>query len=295
MRTNSRPAVLAVLAVLALGGCSWKEADAVSLPQAPAAPPAVAAPDGRTDAAPVAADGVPFTGTVEPHRRSTLMPKIPSTVARVHVREGDRARAGDPLVTFDLEDVKLRLRQARAALEGAKVQRDAAEDEWRRVQALAESQAVPRAQLEGVEFKKRGAEAGVTAAQVGVELGQKAVRDSVVRAPFDCVIVRRLVNEGDYAMTMPPTPLLVVEETAILDLRVLVPSTEADRIREGDLVTIRFPGLETTREAAVTRIVPSVDPRTRSFSVIVEIPNPEGALLPGLFAEARFARGAAEP
>jgi RND family efflux transporter MFP subunit len=291
----------ALLIGLALAGCSGKDGDAVSLTPTTAAPPGAAALDAHRDAgtaatatAPEPAPGsVPYTGTVEAHRRSTLTPKIPSTAVKVHVREGDRVRAGDPLVTFDLKDVKLRLRQARAALEGAKIQREAALDEWRRVKALADSQAVPRAQFEGVEFKKRGADVGVTGAQVAVEMGEKAVRDSIVRAPYDCVIVHRLVNEGDYAMTMPPTPLFVVEETDTLDLRVRVPSSEMGRIREGDPVAVRFPSLGRTIEAAVTRTVASIDPHTRTFSVIVEIPNSEGALLPGLFAEARFGSAAA--
>ncbi len=286
---------LALLAALALASCSVKDADAVALPPpgaeaagAPAPKRGADASAGNDPAGPVA-DDVPYTGTIEPHRRSTLTPKVPSTAAKVHVREGDRVRAGDPLVTFDLKDVKLRLRQARAALDGARIQREAAVDEWQRVKMLLDSQAVPRAQFDGIDFKKRGADVGVAGAQVAVEMGEKAVRDSIVRAPYDGVIVRRLVNEGDYAMTMPPTPLFVIEETDILDLRVMVPSSEMNRIHEGDPVAVTFPGLEGTIRASVTRIVASIDPRTRNFPVIVEIPNPDGALLPGLFAEARFA------
>jgi RND family efflux transporter MFP subunit len=289
---------LALLAALCLAGCLAKDGDAVALPELTG--PGAAPPEARSDAGPIAdgiasgqTDGVPYTGTVEPHRRSTLMPKIPSTVGKVHVREGDRVQAGDPLVTFDVKDVNLRLRQARAALEGARIERDAAEDEWRRVKTLVDANAAARAQFDGVGFKKRGAEVGVDAAEVAVEMGEKAVRDSIVRAPYDGVIVRRMVNEGDYAMTMPPTPLLVIEETAVLDLRVMAPSSEMGRIREGDPVTVGFPGLGRSIQATVTRIVASIDARTRAFSVIVELPNPDGALLPGLFAEARFGRAAA--
>lgn len=298
----SRLSSFAIVTALCLAGCSLKDADAVALPEAAAAAPGTASLAAQPDAGPgatagaesEAAEGIPYSGTVEPHRRSTLTPKLPSTVGRVHVREGDRVRAGDPLVTFDIKEVNLRLRQARAALEGAKIQRDAAVDEWQRVKALMDNQAVPRAQFEGVEFKKRGAEVGVNAAKVGVELGEKAVRDSIVRAPYDGVIVHRLVNEGDYAMTMPPTPLVVIEETGVLDLRILVPSSEMNRIREGDPVTVGFPSLGRSIEATVTRIVASINVRTRNFSVIVEIPNADDALLPGLFAEARFGTTAAD-
>jgi RND family efflux transporter MFP subunit len=301
MNTMLRLPLLLLLLAIALAGCAVKDADAVALPPQGASAPAAAPLATRHDAGPAAigtdlapVDGVPYSGTVEAHRRSTLSPKISGAVASVHVREGDRVKGGDPLVTFDLRDVNLRLRQARAALEGARIQRDAAEDEWKRIRTLADSDAVSKAQLDGVEFKKRGAEVGVASAEIAVEMGQKAVSDSVVRAPYAGVIVRRMVNEGDYATTMPPTSLIVIEETAILDLRVLAPSSEMNRIREGDPVSVSFPSLGRTIEATVTRIVASIDARTRNFAVIVEIPNPEGALLPGLFAEARFGGVAGE-
>jgi membrane fusion protein, multidrug efflux system len=292
---NSAQQFVIVALLLSLAGCAVKDADAVTLPAptatATGAAPLVAQPGAAaaaTGTAPEQVDAVPYSGTVEAHRRSTLSPKISSTVSKVHVREGDRVATGDPLVTFDLKDVKLRLRQARAALEGAKIQRDAAVLDLERTKTLLDSNAAAKAQFDAVDFRKRGAEVGVTSAEVGVEMSEKAVRDSVVRAPYDGVIVRRLVNEGDYATTMPPTSLIVIEETGVVDLRVLVPSSEMDKIHEGDPVAVSFPSLGRSIQASVTRIVASVDARTRNFSVIVEIPNTDGALLPGLFAETRF-------
>ena len=286
---------LGLLFTLSLAGCAVKDADAVALPPptAPGTEPLETRRDAgpaATGAAPARADNVSYSGTVEAHRRSTLSPKISSTVSMVHVREGDRVQAGDPLVTFDLKDVNLRLRQARAALEGAKIQRDSAVLERDRTKTLVDANAAAKAQFDAVDFRARGAEVGVAGAEVAVEMSEKAVRDSVVRAPYDGVIVRRMVNEGDYATTMPPTSLIVIEETGILDLRIFVSSSEMNKIREGDPVTVSFPSLGRSIEATVTRIVASIDARTRNFAVIVEIPNPEGALLPGLFAEARFER-----
>jgi RND family efflux transporter MFP subunit len=299
MTTMSRIPTLALLSALCLAGCAVKDADAVALPP-PTTTTGAAPLVGAADAGPAASgtafapsDVVPYSGTVEAHRRSTLSPKISSTVAKVHVREGDRVKAGDPLVTFDLKDVNLRLRQARAALEGAKIQRDAAVLDRDRTKTLVDANAAAKAQFDAVDFRARGAEVGVASAEVAVEMSEKAVRDSIVRAPYDGVIVRRMVNEGDYATTMPPTSLIVIEETAILDLRVLAPSSEMSVIHEGDPVTVAFPSLGRSIQATVTRIVGSIDARTRNFSVIVEIPNPEDALMPGLFAEARFESAAA--
>ena len=75
-----------------------------------------------------------------------------------------------------------------------------------------------------------------------------------------------------------------------IDLRVNVPSTDQGRVKVGDALKVKFPATGVEIDARVARVVPSVDPRTRTFPVIAEIPNPGMALRPGMFAEVRFGK-----
>jgi len=290
------------------GPACQRRSGAVQLPQSPPAPsspsvaksaeptPPATTPALNTEEASAAKSHSPFlSGTTEAHRRSTLTPKVSSAVTRVHVREGDVVKAGQPLVTLDTRDFVLRAQQAEAARDGARVQLDAAKLEWTRVKKLLAENAVSQAQFDGIEARYKGAVAGLAAAETAVAMAKKALHDSVIRAPFDGIIVKRLVNEGEYAAVMPPTPLITIEEINPIDLRIQVPAADMEKVRVGTPVRVRLPATGRELDLRLTRVVPASDPRTRTFSAIVEIPNPDHALRSGLYAEVTLKPEAVEP
>jgi membrane fusion protein (multidrug efflux system) len=124
-------------------------------------------------------------------------------------------------------------------------------------------------------------------------MGQKALHDSVVRAPFDGLIVKRFVNEGEYASVMPATPLVSIEEIDPVDLRIQVPSTDMAQVVVGTPVHVRLPATGQELHLRLTRVVFASDPHTRTFSAIVEIPNPDHNLRSGLYAEVTLRPGGA--
>jgi membrane fusion protein, multidrug efflux system len=289
--------------VFGLSGLSCqRQSGAAQLPPSPpaASQPAAKAPEPAAAATPTEATGAakdksPFlSGTTEAHRRSTLTPKVSSTVTRVHVREGDVVKNGQPLVTLDTRDFVLRAQQAEAARDGAKVQLDAAKIDWDRVKGLLAEKAVPQAQFDGIDARYKGALAGLRSAETAVAMAQKALHDSVVRAPFDGLIFKRLINEGEYASVMPATQLVTIEEINPIDLRIQVPATDMAMVKLGTPVHVRFPATGQEMDLRLTRVVSASDPRTRTFSAIVEIPNPDHTLRSGLYAEVTIKPSAPE-
>ena len=298
-------ALFVLLPILATLSCQ-RGAEVARLPQAQTAPAVAAAPTPKPSAAapapaatpPAAADPAvdppaasagnasPFlSGTTEAHRKSTLTPKVSSAVTRVHVREGDVVKQNQPLVTLDTRDFVLRSQQAEAVRDGAKVQLDAAKLDWDRIKSLLAEKAVPQNQFDAIDARYKGAKAGLAAAETAVAMGQKALHDSVVRAPFDGLIVKRFVNEGEYASVMPATQLVTIEEIDPVDLRIQVPSTDMAKVTVGAPVHVRLPATGQELDLRLTRVVSASDPRTRTFSAIVEIPNSDHSLRSGLYAE----------
>jgi len=306
MRRTSISTLALTLALLA--SCK-RDGEVARLPPSPPAPPPKAAPAATAKPAQAAAavpkapapstdtgtalDTVPppppgssfLSGATEAHRRSTLTPKVSSIVTRVHVREGDIVKKGQALVTLDTQDFSLRMQQAEAALQAAKVQLDAAKLDWDRTKSLLADKAVAQSQFDMVDARYKGAQAGVRQAETAVAMGRKALRDATVHAPFNGIIVKRMVNEGEYASVMPATPLVIIEEVDPLDLRIQIPSTDVTEVKAGDPIHVRFPATGQILDARLTRVVSALDPRTRTFSAIAELPNPDRALRSGLYAE----------
>ncbi|HTM19032.1 MAG TPA: efflux RND transporter periplasmic adaptor subunit, partial [Kofleriaceae bacterium] len=285
-----RLTTVALLLVLAACKRSGGEADlppasgagAAPLPQLPKLEPASAA-GGTT----VAATQDKATGELAAHERAEVGPTVSGILTTVSVREGDRVKKGDPLFKTDARDAWLRYQQAQAALEAATVNEQAVKTEYDRTKYLFEQNAANRAQWEQIQARYDGAKVAVRQAKVALSMAGKSVGDASVRSPIAGVVTKKLKNAGEMVTTMPPSPVVVVEQLDPIDLHVHLPERALARIKRGDKLTATFEAIGVTKEATVTRILPTVDPRSRTFEVIAEIPNaaaPDHPLTSGLLA-----------
>ncbi|MCC6747274.1 MAG: efflux RND transporter periplasmic adaptor subunit [Deltaproteobacteria bacterium] len=256
--------------------------------------PASAPTDAPGTASPAADPGgtsgglLALTGTTEPARRSTLTPRTSGTVAKVLVKEGDRVARGAAVVVLDPADFALRVRMALAAQSTARANVRAAEVEWKRLAGLVKDQAAPRSQFERLDAQLLVAKAALAQADVGVDMARRDQSNSVVRAPYAGIATMVWINEGEYAAMMPPARLVTLEEVDLIQLKVQVPENGLSRVQVGTALEARFTSIGRTVQAKISRVVRSVDPRTRSFAAIAELPNGDGTLRSGMFAEVRL-------
>jgi RND family efflux transporter MFP subunit len=294
-------ALASLTPMLASMAACQQDSDAARLPQraskAPSPAPAPIAPPASQPAATAVTAGAAgstsgpllLTGTVRPYRRSTLSPQASGRVAKVLVREGSAVKRNEPLVVLDTTDFRLRLRQALAAQATAKAQVEATRIEWQRLSTLIKDQAVPRSQFDRIDAQLNVGKAGLAQADVAVAMARQALTDATVRAPFDGIVTHVFIARGEYAAMMPPTRLVTIEEVGTLELNIQAPEMALGRIKTGTSIRARFAAIGQTIEAKVSRVVASVDERTRSFSAIAELDNKGGTLRPGMFAEVRLA------
>jgi RND family efflux transporter MFP subunit len=277
---------LALALMSTIGGCKKKEGLA-SLPDDPAAS---GTQEVRTVLVKVVMDRdkIQATGTAAPTSTTKIMPLVPGLITKLPVKEGDVVKKGQVIAIQDRRQFRLTLKQAEAAIQGAKVAVDATAREKKRFEQLMKEDAMARAKYDQVRDKYRGAAAQMKAAQVALQMARKALGDTVIRAPYTGVVVKKLASVGDYATSMPPTVILVMMEISNLELKVSLPEPELQRIKPGSKVEVHFPSLDRTLEASVTRIVKNINPLTRSFEVVVEIPNQDMTLKPGLYARVKI-------
>ena len=228
------------------------------------------------------------TGTTYPRQESQLGPNASGVILEIPHKEGARVEKGTVLVRLDPRDASLRVLQAKAALSAAQVNLRATETEYQRGKQLMEKEAMNRAQWERLEASYEGAKVGVEQAQVAVQMAEKALSDTTVRAPFAGVVAMKLKSVGEMATMMPPTVVLVLQDQSVLELRFRVSEHAHKTVKIGDKLTARFGALDVEREATVVRIMPTVDPRTRTVELIAELENADGQLRPGLLADVRL-------
>jgi HlyD family secretion protein len=148
------------------------------------------------------------------------------------------------------------------------------------------------------EAKRTKAAADVTAARAKVNVAQASQAQvaamlgyATIRAPYDAVVVRRNVHTGHFLQPtgMAASPVFVVARTDTLRVFVDVPEVDALLIRDRMAVQVRIPSMKhKVFEGTVSRSSWSLDVKTRTLRVQIDLANPKGQLRPGMYAHVTF-------
>jgi len=299
------------LSILLLGGgvlcvsCGSSSGPATNVGSAQAA----SAPTTTVEVTQVAsrklAMAVRLPGELQPYEAVAVYPKITAFVDSISVDRGSPVKKGQLLVRLVAPEIPAQRAEAQSKLQGAVAQRAEAtaklgseESTYERLKSAAATPGVVAGNdLEVAQKAVEGSRARLEAARESEEAAKSALRSLTeiqeylqVRAPFDGVVTERNVHPG--ALVGPTTgsnssvPLLRVEQIARLRLVVPVPEKYAAGLTEGakvDFSVSAFPNQTFT--GTVARIARSVDVKTRTMPVELDVTNPKGRLASGMFPE----------
>jgi RND family efflux transporter MFP subunit len=235
-------------------------------------------------------NGPSLSGTLMAERTAQVRSQLGGTVLAVYVREGQRVDAGTPIALIDSTVAAEQARSARSALRSAEVAAQLATRNEERSAALLKAGAIAERDFETARAQALQATAMVADATSRLAAASKALRDATVRAPFAGVISELPISAGDVVQggAGGATLLAVVVDPSALTLEASVPAEHLGTIKRGAQVEFRLNGLgEQVVTGRVDRINPAVDAVTRQVRIYVAVPNREGALASGLFAEGR--------
>ena len=237
----------------------------------------------------------------------------------------NQAQASVATARSGLQQARSGLELARAQLPEAEAQLALARLEFDRMKSLYQQGAVPQrdfdnaktnldvtaarvSQLEaGVKQAQAAvdrsvsavteAEAAVTtgralaaAAASGIEVTESPIRYTFVTSPIDGFVVEKMAEVGE--MANPGVPLLAIEDTSTLWLELPIPEGKVGLFTYGQAVPIGIDALNAIADGRVLHIIPSGDPKTHSFTIRVEIKNPQHRLLPGMYGRVVIPTGA---
>jgi membrane fusion protein, multidrug efflux system len=320
-------AVLLVASVLAAAGCS---ANANGDPVAPAEAAALQVATAVAESVALTRY-IPVSGTLAAQEAAEVAAETAGRVVATPVERGSRVAVNADLVRISATEVEAQAREAEAnaaqiaarlgisggaafdvtrvpEVANADANRRLARTEYARAETLHKSQLISQseyeqksAQLESAERQYdvavNGAEQqyqSLMAARARMNLAQKAVADTVVRAPFPGLVGERFVSVGDYVTK--GTKVASVLRVDPLRIELTVPAQYVSQLAAGRSVNFTvdsYPGETFTGQ--VRYVSPSVDAATRALTLEAVVPNPDGRLKPGFFATARIEEAGATP
>ncbi len=193
------------------------------------------------------------SGVAEPLQQATLSTKLMGTVTAVLVHEGDRVRAGQPLLRIDARDLVAKAEQVGASIADAQaMQRDAA-THAARFRALYADSAATRAQLDAAETGLARADAGLRAARAASGELDAMRSYATVSAPFSGIVTMRAVDPGAFAA--PGAPLITVQDGSALRISVSAAGDAVRSLRRGQTLAATIGGAPVT--AVIEGIVPA--------------------------------------
>jgi RND family efflux transporter MFP subunit len=300
--------------LLALSGCKGEEGGADHPARESHKTVKAAVAEAKMTDEPVFHEAV---GTVRAEATGVIAARTMGTVISFKVREGDRVKQGDLLLVIGDAQLRDRIQQAEAAereareavkaataaKEAASARADIAGTTLKRQQSLVAQNVGPQQNLDQAAAAQREAaasrsqaEKSIQAAEARLAQAEAAVRivkaDNAVLAPYDGVVIARLIQPGSLAN--PGAPLLTLEKTEAFRADVSVPDSLAGKIKAGDALRIAVPDAAPEPFAAkVLAVEPTADPKTRTFIVQVKLPEVAG-LRSGLFVRAYIPTGTAK-
>lgn len=273
--------LIVLLSALALSGCGQE----VQPGQTPVERPLISGIETGVVSRMEHAAPRALAGTVQRPDRSTLAARIDGRIGRFAVHEGETVKRGDLLLTLEENQAEAGLREAEAGLQQAqgeiavlRARLEFAQKTYERYARLREGEAVTPQEMDRVRSELSAARQGLAAAEAagrGAEARRNQARIGEgytrITAPYDSVVVRKEVQEG--ATVMPGAPLVTLDSLGSWQVLADVPESSLDRVRIGDVLPVRIPAANLDLSGEVVEILPSADPRSRSFPVKLEIPD----------------------
>jgi membrane fusion protein, multidrug efflux system len=226
---------------------------------------------------------IPVSGSMKPVLQATVRSKVPAEVARVHVQEGERVAAGAPLFTLDTADLKARYDAQMASVAEARARLDLAKKNQVNNQALLEKSFISQNAYDGVINTVQVAEANLQSVEAQAAIARRALADAQIRAPFDGIISKRWVNVGDKVSA--DMPVAHVVDLGRMELEAPIPVSEIPFVKVGQEIAFQVDGFQGRRfTGRIERVNPSAEAGSRSILVFVTLPNADGSLKGGMFA-----------
>jgi RND family efflux transporter MFP subunit len=261
MKTIFRTMLIAGAVVMAAGcGSNTKKAEAQPEAVVEAVPTVSVAQVSKREVPQVAT----YTSTVQPYVKNNIVPQAGGRITKINVEIGDFVKEGQILAEID----KAQLQQAQLSLKNQEV-------ELARLKSLYEAGGLSKSDLDAIELQYN-----VTKTQV-----ENLLENTVLCSPINGVVTARNYDVGD--MCSMSAPIFTVEQ--IIPVKLLVGISESDysKVKKGDSVEIKADAVpDKTFYGKISRIYPTIDPATRTFTVEVVVQNNYSTLRPGMFVRA---------
>jgi RND family efflux transporter MFP subunit len=205
---------------------------------------------------------------------ASVASKLLARVVEMRIKAGQAVSRDEVLLRLDDADLQTRLKQAEAALDGAKAAREQADQDFDRTSRLLVSRAASQEDFDRASARRKTATAELARTEQSLNEARVLLDYTVIRAPLTGIVTDKRVEVDD--TVSPGQVLLTLYNPGRMQLIATVRESLARCLTVGQKVRGRLESLDHECEATISEIVPEAQAANRSFIVKVIGPCPPG-------------------
>jgi HlyD family secretion protein len=215
--------------------------------------------------------------------------QVSGVIERIYVDFNSQVKKGQLLAELDKSTLRERLIQAQASVSGAESDLQFMQQNYDRVRQLYDAKAATQTAYEDAINRLTQAKTSVANARANLQQAQVNLGYAEIYSPIDGIILHRAVEQGQTVAATFSTPTLFTIANDLKRMKVEADVDEADigQVQVGQEVRFTvdaYPNDVFGGTVHQIRLQPSVTSNVVTYTVIVEAPNPDEKLFPGMTA-----------
>ena len=212
-----------------------------------------------------------FVGTLYFDKISSVSTEVRGMAESVHFREGDRVKKGDLLLRLNTDFLKKDLALEKTELQRVDIRIEQKQKNLKRFETLFEQEAASETDYEDFLFSYRERVKEKQSLQIKIDRIQLEIAKSVIRAPFDGLILQKQADRG--AWIQPGTPICQI--AAMDDVFIQLPVAEnlLRHVSDGDRIDLVINAFNESMTGTVEGIRPIADEKTKNVFLKIRLPE----------------------
>lgn len=233
---------------------------------------------------------VTATGTIEAITTVEVGTQVSGIVENIYVDFNSYVKKGQLLARLDTTNLAAALEQTQATLDNAKAELDYQQANYDRLEPLYKKNLLAKSDFDQATYNLNKAKASYSNAMAQHRRNRINLDYAYIFSPIDGIVMNRAVEEGQTVAASFNTPTLFTIANDLTQMEVQADVDEADigQVKQGQRVTFKVDAYpDQSFEGTVTevRLIPTVTNNVVTYTIIINAPNPDYKLMPGMTAE----------
>jgi HlyD family secretion protein len=234
---------------------------------------------------------VTATGTIEAITTVEVGTQVSGIIQNIYVDFNDNVKQGEVLAKLDETSLRAQLDQSQASLDQAQAQLTFQQSNWTRLKALYDKNLIAKADYDQALFNYENSKASVANAKSALARAKVNLDYATITSPIAGVVLNRAVEEGQTVAASFNTPTLftIVNDLTQMEVQTSVDEADIGKVIEGQRVEFSvdaYPEDKFEGTVSQVRLQPVITNNVVTYVVILNAPNPDKKLMPGMTASA---------